>query len=568
MSWKRFLSPSELDRLLEYNRRRKLNPMDAPESYEFSFYNKNGDVRFAFINVNFIQNNQKIVISIVDITDRKKAEQETANSLSILEATFESSVDGILVIDNQGRIVKYNKKFAAISDLPESLLLNKDNKLIFQYILDNVKDSENFLSKVKKLMSNPETVSFDLIEFKDGRIFERYSNPQLINGKAVGRVLSFRDITDKKLSEEALRESEKMLVTAFQRSPISIIITCAENGRYYDVNEIFLKETGYLREEVIGHTSLELNIFADYNERARLTEETIKNGYIYDMECHFRKKNGEIILCLISIVKVTLGHNPYFLSSILDINSRKQSEIQLQKITDELRAVNSAKDKFFSIISHDLKNPFHSINAALKLLLSEIDSFSSEDRTLFLRSILTTSERAYSLLENLLLWSREQMGNIEFEPEKIEVFEIVIETIKHLEQNASLKNINVNTSIENNIFVKADRNMIMTVLRNLLANAIKFTEENGEIDIQSVESDGYVKINVIDNGTGIQPENIKKLFRIDQSFSTQGTKGEDGTGLGLIICKDFIEKNEGKIWVESEYRKGSKFSIELPSFSD
>jgi signal transduction histidine kinase len=309
---------------------------------------------------------------------------------------------------------------------------------------------------------------------------------------------------------------------------------------------------------------LDLNIFSNYEERTRLTEEVIKNGFIYDSECHFRRKNGDIILCLISIVKVIIGHNAYFLSSILNISERKLSEIRLQKLTEELKSSNIAKDKFFSIISHDLKNPFHSINAALKLLLSEEDSFTSDERNVFLRSILTTSERAYSLLENLLLWSREQMGNIEFEPEMIEIMEIVIESIKHLEQNAALKNITITSSVKNNIFVKADRNMIEIVLRNLLANAIKFTGDKGKINIEAFESDGYVRITVIDNGTGILTEDIGKLFRIDHLFSTRGTKGEEGTGLGLIICKDFIEKNEGKIWVESEFGKGSKFTFELP----
>jgi signal transduction histidine kinase len=290
----------------------------------------------------------------------------------------------------------------------------------------------------------------------------------------------------------------------------------------------------------------------------------MKNGFLYDMECHFRKKNGEIILGLISIVKVTLEHSPYFLSSILDITSRKRTEIQLQRITNELKSLNNAKDKFFSIISHDLKNPFHSINSALKLLLDEIDSFTTAERNIFLKSMLTTSERAYSLLENLLLWSRQQMGNMEFEPEIFELSEVAIESVKFLEHSATLKNITVTSSIKNNIFVKADKNMIETVLRNLLANAIKFTGNNGTINVEAFELDGCVRINVVDNGNGIQSEDIGKLFRIDQSFSTKGTKGESGTGLGLIICKDFIEKNEGKIWVESEFGKGSKFSFELP----
>jgi len=564
MSWTQQVSPEELDKLKENNRQRLINPKSVPESYEFSFYTKSGQVRISQIYISFIQNTKRIVASFVDITERNHAEKEIVNSLSILEATLNSTVDGILVVDNHRRIVKYNNKFTEILGVPADALSSNNDNILLKFIAKKAKDPDSFISRIKQLYDQPEDVSFDIVEFKDGRIIERYSQPQLINNQSVGRVWCFRDVTERKLSEEALRESENMLVTVFQNSPISFAITTAEEGRYYDVNEIFLRETGYTREEVIGNTSLDLNIFSNFNERARLTEEIMKNGFLYGMECHFRKKNGEIIIGLISSVKVKLGNRQFFFSSILDISERKQSEIQLQRISNELKSLNNAKDKFFSIISHDLRNPFHSINSALKLLLDEIDSFTTDERNIFLKSLLTTSERAYSLLENLLLWSRQQMGNIEFEPEVFELAYVVIESIRYLEHSSVFKNITVTSSIKNNIFVKADKNMIETVLRNLLTNAIKFTSDNGIIKIEAFELDGCVRINVVDNGNGIQSEDMEKLFRIDQSFSTKGTKGEGGTGLGLIICKDFIEKNDGKIWVESEFGKGSKFSFELP----
>lgn len=197
MNWTQLLPPEDLKRMKEYNLQRKLNPKSVPDNYEFNFYTKNGEIRIAQIFINTIQITQKIVASFIDITERIKAEKEIENSLSILETTLDSTVDGILVINNSGKIVKYNKKFAELAYIPDGALSLNDNKKVIDFIIDNVKNPETFRKKIDQLLSNPDTVSFDIIEFKDGRIFERYSNPQLINGKVVGRVLDFRDVTEK-----------------------------------------------------------------------------------------------------------------------------------------------------------------------------------------------------------------------------------------------------------------------------------------------------------------------------------------------------------------------------------
>ncbi|MCX6168332.1 MAG: PAS domain S-box protein [Ignavibacteriales bacterium] len=257
------------------------------------------------------------------------------------------------------------------------------------------------------------------------------------------------------------------------------------------------------------------------------------------------------------------------IGAVQDITERKESEAQLQRYMEELKAISATKDKFFSIISHDLKNPFHSINSALKIMMSERENMPEEERITFLQGILNTSNRAYLLLENLLLWSRNQMGQIEFMPEKIQLSEIILATIGLTKNSSSLKNITLCHNVSDEIFIIADRNMLETVLRNLLTNAIKFTNENGKIDISANAVDNqFVEISIVDNGIGIEPGNIEKLFKIDKPFSTQGTKSESGTGLGLILCKDFIERNGGKIWVESEFGKGSKFSFTLPIFTE
>jgi len=252
------------------------------------------------------------------------------------------------------------------------------------------------------------------------------------------------------------------------------------------------------------------------------------------------------------------------IGAVQDITEQKLSEFQLQKYTEELKSINATKDKFFSIISHDLKNPFHSINSALKLLISEEDHLTTEEKKIFMSGILNASGKAYSLLENLLVWSRNQSGQIEFFPEKLSLYELSASSIDFVNNSALLKNINIENHVAGGISVRADWNMLQTVMRNLLTNAIKFSNESGKIDLTAVSNEHTVEVSIIDNGVGIRPENIEKLFKIDKQFTTQGTKSESGSGLGLILCKDFIERNGGKIKVESKFGSGSKFSFTLP----
>ena len=305
------------------------------------------------------------------------------------------------------------------------------------------------------------------------------------------------------------------------------------------------------------------------NDRT-LLEESLKKQFAGEMEkgIEFRIKTRDGSMRYLSLTGAPTFNEEGIVNgaigAVQDVTERKEAETRLQKYMEDLKEVSATKDKFVSIISHDLKNPFHSINSALKLIMNEGEDISEEEKKTFLQGILNTSNRAYSLLENLLIWSRNQMGQIEFTPEKIQLFEISLETIGLLKNSSALKNITLTNHIGNEIFVKADRNMLETVLRNLLTNAIKFTRENGKVDIIAKSDSQFVEVSVLDNGIGIEAENIEKLFKIDKPFYTQGTKSESGTGLGLILCKDFIERNGGRIHVESEFGKGSRFSFTLP----
>lgn len=229
----------------------------------------------------------------------------------------------------------------------------------------------------------------------------------------------------------------------------------------------------------------------------------------------------------------------------------------------ELKELNENKNKFFSIISHDLRNPVKNIALMSELMLSNKES-KSYDATKLAQMISSSANNLSSLLDNLLKWSRIQMDKIDITPEEIDIHKIAIDVIRHQTINATSKKIEINNFIRPETSVFADQNMINTVLRNLLSNAIKFTDKGGKIDFYSIVKNDFVEISVTDNGIGMPQEIADKIFSIDFKHSTKGTNKEEGTGLGLKICKEFVEKNKGFITVNSETQKGTTFAITLP----
>ncbi|RLD85242.1 MAG: hypothetical protein DRJ07_03465 [Bacteroidetes bacterium] len=265
-----------------------------------------------------------------------------------------------------------------------------------------------------------------------------------------------------------------------------------------------------------------------------------------------------------------------------EIVKQKMSEQALKESEQKLRESNRTKDKFFSIISHDLKSPFNTMFGFSELLVNNFDEYDVQEQKKYLGILNKGIHNTYKLIENLLLWSRAQIGTINFNPEKENLYLLTIETIDLLRQSALDKSITITNKIPEDTIVFAEKNMLSTILRNLISNAIKFTPKNGFVEIgcrvSSVKTDGRlsqqvgnnlrslqsIQIYVKDNGVGISKEVQSNLFEISENISTKGTEKEEGTGLGLILCKEFVEKHGGKIWVESKVGKGSEFIFTLP----
>lgn len=270
---------------------------------------------------------------------------------------------------------------------------------------------------------------------------------------------------------------------------------------------------------------------------------------------------GISLASLISIITLIYLRNKK-LSKINKQLSEKNSIIEKQK--EELSVLNSTKDKFFSIIAHDLKNPLGSFKFTTATLRNSFFEFTEEERIEFLDLMKDSAENVYSLLENLLEWSRSQRGTLNFNPIEFDVYTLATNNITSTKFLADHKNITLDNRINPDTIICADINMMNTIIRNLLTNAVKFTKDNGHISIFDLVENGIYKLSVKDTGIGIEKSKIEKLFRIDAQVSTHGTNNERGTGLGLILCKEFIEKHNGAIRVESIPNSGSTFTIELP----
>ena len=237
---------------------------------------------------------------------------------------------------------------------------------------------------------------------------------------------------------------------------------------------------------------------------------------------------------------------------------------QIEQSERELRLLNAAKNKFFSIIAHDLKNPFHTVMGFSYLLSKDYDRFSEKERRKFAVDIYQSTHNIFRLLENLLEWSKSQTGRLTFSPVETEFCRILENSTSVLRPLAEQKKIQLTFSCSDQLKVYVDPLMIETVLRNLINNAIKFTPKDGCIEIAVEQIEDMVRINVGDTGVGISEEDVQNLFHIDSKVKRKGTNNEDGSGLGLILCKEFVNKNNGRLWVESTPGKGSLFSFTIP----
>ncbi len=388
---------------------------------------------------------------------------------------------------------------------------------------------------------------------------------QYIDGLMVGLLWTFGFIImlNQKLTSE-ISEAKNHFEDIFNLSPVAVLITDINRAVIVNCNEGFTAITGYPKEEVLGKSTLDFNIWVDTADRQNVIDQIRENGYCENYEARFKCRNGEIISGLISSRMLSLNFKSHMISVVRNITERKKIEEEIKAKNDELVKLNSEKEKLFSIIAHDLKTPFQGLIGYSEILANEYDSLSEEEKHSFIKSIEELSHSSFKLLQNLLEWTRMQTGQMTFNPEYFDLMVELHSTLNLLKQAAQNKDIDFTYSIDNMLFVNADKNMLSTIVRNLVSNSIKFTNPKGAISLTAEKLTGFIKFSVTDNGIGIAKENLDKLFKIDKSITRKGTANEEGTGLGLLLCKEMVEKHRGTIEAISEPGKGTTFIFTLP----
>lgn len=275
-----------------------------------------------------------------------------------------------------------------------------------------------------------------------------------------------------------------------------------------------------------------------------------------------------IILFAFGIITIIILRQKLKFNKLLTEKNLQLEETNKKLIESEthLKDINGTKDRFFSLIAHDLKNPFNALLGFSELLFKNLELYTEKEIKELIKIIYDSSQSLYKLLDNLLQWSRSQLGSVMYKPDLFPLTLLINEELELLKPAADKKCIKILSQIEEHIVVWADKNLAGVIVRNLVSNAIKFSNNNDNIIISATENENMVEIAVKDNGVGINDADKDKLFRLDTNFTSRGTADEKGTGLGLLLCKEFVEKNGGSIWVESKPEKGTIFHFTLPSF--
>ncbi len=563
------IHPHDKTQIYELQKQQTKNKQFGNKSMVYRQKHKNGQYIWVETSGTTRKRNDGEIITVCntrDITERRNAEQILRESEEKYRLTVDNSPDAIITF-RYNELVSVSPAFYLVLGYTPKEFESASQETFFMLI--HPEDRVDIMKKYSNGIKNRQKLEkFQYrIKRKNGDYIwiDHYANRKYdSNGKPEISVVIARDITKRVQTETALLKSEEKFRTLVENQGEGIAIT--------NDKEIFVFANP-AAEHIFGVSAGELKNrslrdFVSTETLEKILHQTNlrKQGKKTTYDVEIIQPSGKKLSILVTANPQIDDQNNYTgtFGIFRDITDLKNAERILKDKTHRLKQLNATKDRLFAIISHDLKGPVHNMIGLSELIDRNCEKYSKEKIRKFNLLIYQSARTLSELLENLLIWSRTQRNKIVFQPEMVYIHSIVDMCFELLYSTAHKKQIKLDNQIPEDAVVYADSEMISTVIRNLISNALKFTPQRGIIQLQCYHEKNDLIITVSDTGIGIEPDRINKLFNIDENESTNGTDGEKGTGLGLIICKEFVEKNNGRIWVESKPDKGSIFYIALP----
>lgn len=538
------------------------------KNFETKFLSKNGNIVNGIMSSSLIDlDGVPHILSIIkDITIHKMAEEALAKEQFLINALMNNLSDHVYFKDRDSRFIRINKSLALSFGLDDPALA--EGKTDFDFFTrehaQQAFEDEQAIVRTGQLLNTEEK------ETHPNRPDTWVSTIKLPltdnNGNIIGTFGISRDVTKRKQAEEELAQEQYLMRTLMDNLPDHIYFKDHES-HFLRVNKALAQFLG-LNDPAQAIKKTDFDFFTGEHAQQAYEDEQkiIRTGQLLsteEKETHHDRPDTWV-----STIKLPLSDKDGNIIGTFgisrDITKNKLAEEEIKLKNELLQIINSEKDKFFSILAHDLRGPLSAFVSATQIIAEEIQTMGIEEIKEITLSMKTSATNIYSLLENLLEWSRLRRGVMDFIPEKINLKKKIEECVAVLSESARKKGIEILISIPEVIDVLADSLMFDTVIRNLISNAIKFTPVGGKVTLTAgYIEDHTVEIKISDSGIGMTPELKDKLFLLNEKTSRKGTEGEPSTGLGLLLCKEFIEKHNGKIRVESEVGKGSTFSFTI-----
>jgi PAS domain S-box-containing protein len=561
MTWREVTHPEDVE-LSDEKVRQLMEGVQKVVRFEKRFLHKNGSVVWAEIS-SYLQRTPAgepdfLISTINDLSRRKAVEAKLRESENRMKIVLNASGETIFLVDEKGTILAHNETTAQ--------RLGQEGKDMTGHSIFDYLPGEP--GRIRREMMEAAIRDKKMVVFEDRRgdhWIENHIYPVVEKGKVAFLAIYANDITNRRFYEESLKKREDLLISILESTGSGILVVDNEGvvshvnqmfGQIWDMPPGLLEELN--DEKLIAYAMQRIEDPEGFLAKIRELNHTDR----IDIET-LRLINGRMIE-RISYPLVVKGKITGRVWGFREVTQLQRAEDEIRKVNAELKELNATKDKFFSIIAHDLKNPFNSIIGFSELLQENARDLDFNTIEQYASIMNSSARHASELLENLLVWARIQQGNLSFNPKVVNVGKLIDKEWQVLKNNALQKNLNVSFHIPALMIIRADENMVGSCVRNLLANAIKFTPGGGKIQVDARLKGEVAEISFRDSGVGIDPASLEKLFRIETSFTTRGTDNEKGTGLGLLLVKEFVQMHEGTVSVKSLPGEGSTFLIRLP----